>query len=267
MNVLETPEEKKSFAITSAIFVIIALICIFFGLTYMDPPPENGIAVNFGTSDVGQGEIQPTEPVQASAPQTPSKPLESQENLSTQDDDSPVVAPKKEKVKPTPKTTPTETKPTTNTKPVEPTKPTNSVLDGMIKGKDKGTTTGGHGNDGEPGDKGNINGDLYANSFWGNGKGTGSGNGTKWGLAGRSLSGNDKVVQQCNEEGTIVVQVTVNKQGRVISAQYSAKGSNSTSQCLIQPAIATAKTFKWNQAPDAPDTQIGFVEINFRVGE
>jgi len=87
------------------------------------------------------------------------------------------------------------------------------------------------------------------------------------GLAGRSLAGNDKVIQQCNEEGTIVVQVTVNKQGRVIDAQYSAKGSNSTSQCLIKPAIATAKTFKWNQAPDAPDTQIGFVEINFRVGE
>ena len=35
----------------------------------------------------------------------------------------------------------------------------------------------------------------------------------------------------------------------------------------IQPAIATAKTFKWNQAPDAPDSQIGFVEINFSVGE
>ena len=112
MNVLETPEEKKSFAITSVIFVIIALICLFFGLTYMDPPPENGIAVNFGTSDVGQGEVQPTEPVQAAAPQPTSQPVESQQDLATQDDDSPVVAPKKEKAKPTPKTTPTETTPT-----------------------------------------------------------------------------------------------------------------------------------------------------------
>ena len=33
-----------------------------------------------------------------------------------------------------------------------------------------------------------------------------------------------KIVQKCNEAGTIVVQVTVNKQGRVIDAQYSAKG-------------------------------------------
>lgn len=32
----------------------------------MDPPPENGIAINFGTSDTGQGEIQPLEPVKSS---------------------------------------------------------------------------------------------------------------------------------------------------------------------------------------------------------
>ena len=68
MSFLETPEEKKSFTITSVLFVILFLLFTFLGLTYMDPPPENGIAVNFGTSDVGQGEIQPTEPIQ-SAPQ------------------------------------------------------------------------------------------------------------------------------------------------------------------------------------------------------
>lgn len=68
MQFLETPEEKKSFAITSGIFAILLLIVLFFGLTYMDPPPENGIAVNFGSSDVGQGEIQPTEPIKSTPP-------------------------------------------------------------------------------------------------------------------------------------------------------------------------------------------------------
>lgn len=267
MNFIETPEEKKSFAITSGIFVIIALICIFFGLTYMDPPPENGIAVNFGTSDNGRGDVEPAE-TQAAAAQPVSKPVDAQEDLSTQDDDSPVVAPKKEKVKPITnptKTTPTNTKPTTQ--PQQETKPTvNSAAANMVKGKGKNPSSG-EGDGDADGNKGQLNGTMYGNSYWGSGSGTGSGNGTKWGLKGRSLAGNDKVVQQCNEEGTIVIQVTVNKQGRVVSAQYSAKGSNSTSQCLIQPAIATAKTFKWNQALDAPDNQIGFVEINFRVGE
>lgn len=265
MSLLETPEEKKSFVITSAIFVVLALLCVFFGLSYMDPPPENGIAVNFGTSNVGQGKTKPTEPVKAAAPQVPNETAKAQEELVTQNNNSPVVVTKN--VNDKPKTVPNEITPTKTAKPAEPTKPKNTVLEGMIKGKNKSTTAGGDGNDGKPGDKGLINGDLYANSFWGNGKATGSGEGTKWGLAGRSLAGNGKIIQQCNEEGTIVVQVTVNKQGKVISAQYSAKGSNSTSQCLIKPAIETAKTFKWNQASDAPDNQIGFVEINFRVGE
>ena len=54
MKFLETPEEKKSFTVTSVIFVILFLLFTIFGLTYMDPPPENGIAVNFGTTDTGE---------------------------------------------------------------------------------------------------------------------------------------------------------------------------------------------------------------------
>jgi hypothetical protein len=267
MNVLETPEEKKSFAITSAIFVIIALICVFFGLTYLDPPPENGIAVNFGTSDNGKGDIEPAE-TQAAAPQPVSQPVTTQEDLLTQDNDSEIVAPKKEKVKPVKTSTEAplkETKTTTETK--ETTKPTvNSAASNMIKGKGK-TPSSGEGDGDADGNKGQVNGTLYGNSYYGTGSGTGSGNGTKWGLKGRNLAGNDKILQQCNESGRIIIQVTVNKQGRVVDAQYSAKGSNSSSQCLIKPAIATAKTFRWNQAADAPDQQIGFVEINFSVGE
>ena len=74
MNLIETPEERKSFAITSGIFVIILLLCVFFGLTYMDPPPENGIAVNFGTSDVGKGDVEPAEAQQTASQSTPSEP-------------------------------------------------------------------------------------------------------------------------------------------------------------------------------------------------
>ena len=78
MKFLETPEEKKSFTITSVIFVILFLLFAIFGLTYMDPPPENGIAVNFGTSDTGSGKIQPTEPVQMSPDQAQSEPVTSE---------------------------------------------------------------------------------------------------------------------------------------------------------------------------------------------
>src|SRR5690606_18074903 len=95
MKYLETEEEKKSFAITVAIFALLFLLCLFRGLSYMDPPPENGIAINFGTTDFGSGDVQPTQPIQ-SAPQpqestSASAPVT--EDVATQDvDDAPVIS-------------------------------------------------------------------------------------------------------------------------------------------------------------------------------
>lgn len=269
MKFLETQEEKKSFAITSGIFVILLILCLFLGLTYMDPPPDNGIAINFGTSDVGQGEIQPTEPIQSAPQPSVSEPVTSQEEeILTQDEDAPVVvAPKKETPKPreeTPKETP---KPKIETP--KPSKQTNSALSSILNGpKSDGTAQGGHGDDGLAGDKGDPNGSIYSNSFYGNGSGngTGSGSGTGWGLAGRKLSGNSKKQQDCNEEGKVVIKIWVNRSGNVIKAERS-QGTTNTNPCLVNPALETAKSFKWQADADAPETQIGFVVINFKLGE
>lgn len=266
MKFLETKEEKKSFAITSAIFVILFLLFAFLGLTYMDPPPENGIAINFGTSDVGQGEIQPTEPVKSAPTPSQSEPVSTQEdNTLTQDEDSPVVVTPNNETKPktnTPKETP---KPKTETP--KPSTNTTNALDALINGpKSDGQNEAGHGDDGLPGDKGDPNGSIYANSFYGNGSGNGSGNGTGWGLAGRKLSSNSKKVQDCNEEGRVVVKVWVNRSGNVIKAERT-QGTTNTNPCLVNPALETAKSFKWQADSKAPETQIGFVVINFKLGE
>ncbi len=270
MKFLETPEEKKSFGITTAIFVVLFLLFAFFGLTYMDPPPENGIAINFGTSDVGNGVVQPTEAIKSAPQPSPSEPVTAseQDNTLTQDEDSPVTVTATENNKPKDKP---KDKPKENTKPKE-TKPTPSnsttnALDALINGpKSDGTTTGGHGNDGVAGDKGDPNGSIYANSFYGSGSGNGSGNGTGWGLAGRKLAGKTKKVQDCNEEGRVVVKVWVNRNGNVIKAERT-QGTTNTNPCLVNPALETAKSFKWQPDADAPETQIGFVVVNFTLGE
>lgn len=269
MKFLETPEEKKSFTITSVIFVILFLLFTIFGLTYMDPPPENGIAVNFGTSDTGSGEIQPTEPVQTSPDQAQSQPTPAEEDdVLTQDEEAPVTLPKKENTKPV--TKPSETKPVVKPTETKPTKPNNSALNSILKGpKQDGTSQSGHGDDNEGGDKGNPNGSLYANSFYGDGSGSGnsSGNGTSWGLKNRRISSPGIKSLQCgNESGRVVVEITVNKNGSVIKTQY-AKGTTNTTQCVLEAAYKTARTFKWQPDANAPETQIGFVVVNFQVGE
>jgi hypothetical protein len=69
-----------------------------------------------------------------------------------------------------------------------------------------------------------FNGDPYANSYYGSGGGSGTGSG--WGLNGRSISSRGKEVQKY-EFGTVVVQITVNRNGNVIAAKYT-KGTTNT---------------------------------------
>ena len=102
MSMLETKHEKKSFTITVVLHVILILLLIFFGLTYLDPPPESGIAINFGTSEVGSGNEQPKEPVKSAPKQATAQPVKSEpvieKEVVTQDiEEAPVIEKKKKK--------------------------------------------------------------------------------------------------------------------------------------------------------------------------
>ena len=269
MKYLETKEEKKSFAITSIIFVILLLLCFIFGMVYLDPPPENGIAINFGTTDMGMGDVQPTEPIQ-SAPQpsnpTPADPTPVVDEVATQDvDDAPVITKEKPKEQKKPKEEPVKPKPQPT--PPTPSKSTTDALSSIINGpKNDGKASGGEGDDDTPGDKGDPNGDPYASAYYGGGKGN-NGSGKKYGLNGRSIVSSGQVQQDCNESGRVVVQIEVDKTGRVVKTAPVAQGTTNNASCLLKAAMATAMKYKWNLDDKAPDRQIGFIVVNFELGE
>ena len=265
MKYLETKEEKKSFTITSIIFVILFVLFFYLGLTSLDPPQENGIAINFGTTEFGSGDIQPTETIQSAPQPTAAKAAASSEDeVLSQDIEEAVVIKEVKKAKPTKQVATEEVKPKPKENP-KPSKSTSDALSSLINGpKSDGKAQGGEGPDKTAGDKGNINGNPYANSYYGSGGG--SGNGSGWGLNGRNISSRGKEVQKCNEFGTVVVQITVNRSGNVISAKYT-KGTTNTNPCLVEPALATARKYKWQADSNAPETQIGFITVNFKLGE
>ena len=168
------------------------------------------------------------------------------------------------KPKPVKEVSKEEVKPKPTPKP-QPSKATSDALSNILNGpKSDGISKGGEGNDNIAGDKGSPDGNPYANSYYGSGGGTGTGSG--WGLKGRKLSNTGKEVQKCNESGTVIVQIRVNRSGNVIAANY-AKGTTNTDPCLVEPALATARKYKWNPDANAPETQIGFIVVNFRLGE
>jgi outer membrane biosynthesis protein TonB len=265
MKYLETKEEKKSFTITSIIFVILFALFFYLGLTSLDPPPENGIAINFGTTEFGSGNIQPTDPIQSAPQPTAAKSAASSEDeILSQDIEEAVVIKAVKKAQPTKQVATEEVKPKPKENP-KPSQSTSDALSSLINGpKSDGKAKGGEGPDNTAGDKGSINGNPYANSYYGSGGGTGNGGG--WGLNGRSISSRGKEVQKCNEFGTVVVQITVNRSGNVIAAKYT-KGTTNTNPCLVEPALATARKYKWQPDSNAPETQIGFITVNFKLGE
>jgi len=73
-------ENEKRAAILTALTMFILFLWMFFhtAFTYQDPPEEYGMEVNFGTTDMGQGDNQTVEPIkmQPNAAETPEQPVE-----------------------------------------------------------------------------------------------------------------------------------------------------------------------------------------------
>ena len=274
MSILDTKHKKKSMTITVILHVLLLILLFVVGLTYLDPPPEEGIAVNFGTTETGSGNIQPTAPIK-SAPQETTPPPTSQpkteikEDVVTQDNEDAPVIKKEKKIEPK-KETPKKEEPKKETpKPVEktPDKTTKSALESLINGpKSDGTAKGSEGDDKTGGgDKGNPNGDPNANSYYGTGKGLdGDGN---YLLGGRKPLNKPRNPQECNEAGKVVVSIEVDRNGNVISAKGGARGTTNNTRCLIEKAEQNARATKFNSDGKAPAKQIGKIIYNFTLSQ
>ena len=240
--------------------------------------------VNFGTLAQGSGKVQPKKSVQTveqvvDPPQeieekeanTPpqEKTPEPIEEVLTEKESTVAIPEKKEEKK---NVQPVEKKPETEIK-TEPVKEvpkiseaTKSVVSNLLKNKtEEGEDTQGEGDDLTQGDKGKLEGNPYSSSYYNN-LGLG-GQGKGYGLNGRNLQSNGKVIQDCNQEGKVVVRITVNNRGDVIQAEPGVKGSTNTHPCLLEPAKKTALLHKWFPDNKAPAEQIGFVVIQFKLGE
>lgn len=283
MEFLNTPHKKKSAGLT-AIFAILFLSLFFvLGLTYYDPPVSYGMEVNFGTSTKGSGNQQPQELVeskpavvakntvektQVNTTQPPPKPIKVGDVVTEKE--SIVTLPEKEtvikEVQPETKIPEKVTEATPQKKVSKVSEATKNVVSNLLKNKtQQGEVIEGEGGDVIAGDKGKQTGDLYSSSYY-NTAGLG-GKGKGYGLNGRNLQSNGKVVQECNQEGIVVVRITVNNQGNVVFAEPGVKGSTNTHPCLLEPAKKTALLHKWYSDTKAPLEQVGFVVIQFKLGE
>lgn len=252
----------------------------YFGMTYLDPPEEFGIAVNFGTSDVGMGDIQPTEPLK-SDPQEIAENQEQfveeqvtettsnkNEEVLTQNTEDAIAIKKqneaKKKADEVARLEKIKQDAIAKQKAEEDAK--RKKLDALIGGvsNSNGTASGGEGNDNQAGDKGKITGDPNANGYYGNG---GNGGGGDYQLGNRKPISRPKPDYICDEEGVVVVAIEVDTNGNVIKATPGAKGSTNTAACLMSQAKEAALKTKWSSDSKAPSKQVGTIKYRFSLSQ
>jgi TonB family protein len=250
--------------------MVIAILFLFGFRTPLPLPAEQGILINFGTSNEGSGvsEPRPATPVDQQVTQTP-KPAEKETPI-TQDFEEaaaiptttpkPVVKPKPE-TKPNPK--PVETKPQPEQpKPVE-EKPREVNQQALFPGQKPGGSNTGQGETGNPGNQGNPDGSTESNSQVGGP--IGGGDGISFSLDGRSRLSLPYPAYPKQKDGKVVVEVTVDRNGNVTKATGGVKGSTTNDIDLVKAAERAALQAKFNVKSDAPAEQRGTITYVFRL--
>jgi colicin import membrane protein len=282
------PSEKgKGIAGTIVFHLAVLVLCLVFGFS-VPPPPETemGIVVNFGTDETGLGLIEPSSPAfqeEASPPHaTEPEIVTDEEPVLTQDNEE---APEVKKVDPVAEKKRQEQleaerirreeleaerirkeQEEAERKRIEAEQQRQSdIMDRTRKAlegsKNAGTSSTSEGVAGGEGNQGVPSGDLNSQN---RGEGGGTGNsGISYDLGGRGFQKLPLPKYDYQEEGKVVVEVSVDRSGKVIQAIPGIKGSSTLDEYLLKVAKEAALQAQFDSKPDAPLVQKGTITYNF----
>jgi outer membrane biosynthesis protein TonB len=294
-------EHKDGLIGTLVTHGVLLFLLMYFGILMTNPAPlEEGILVNFGDSETGFGMEEPApgerepsvKPIESASekfvapppPQRKAAPAEADDAIVTQEVEKTVAVKSQKDKKVTEKVDPEKQRiaeaerlkkeellrqqkeeqrllaqtAAEQRKIGEINSRAKNVFGGGGKGSpdSKSTSQGvtyGSGNQGVP--QGSANVDRY-------GPGGGIGNGISASLDGRTSLSLPKPQYPGNEEGVVVVKVTVDKKGVVKKAE-DGQGSNTINPDLISAAKKAALQARFNVDDKAPEFQIGSITYRF----
>ena len=255
--------------VATLVYAVLLVVLMLFVRFTLDQQPEegDGLMINFGNveeaapgSDMQlNDEIAEARQVER---QTPA--VQSEEETLTQDfEEAPAVQkPKTQKKKPKEEPKKETPQPKKNTQPPA-EKPREVNRKALFPGRTAGSQATSEGTGKGAGNQGNLAGDP-GGSHDGNGTGTG-GSGTA-SLSGRSLVGAlPRPDYGARDEGRVVVEITVDQQGRVVNASYRSVGSTTQNSTLVNAALRAARQARFNVDENAPISQRGTITYIFRM--
>jgi len=285
---------------TTLFHIVVLAFLLIFGLSTI-PKEEEGVLVNLGDSRIGWGKQEPKKAVAQSNPKptttpppasVPKKVEPTKEQIKTQDyDEAPEVKSEEQKKKEEAdkqkrleeekirkeqerikreeqeriKKAEEERK-----RKEEEERRKQEEIDRQKKainsnvsnafGKSSGSSTS-EGDTKGNGNQGYVTGDPNSKNRSGSGLGN---KGDGFQLTGRSLVGSlPKPDYNIQEEGIVVVKIKVDRNGYVVGAEYSLKGSTTQDSRLINAAIKAAKRAKFNKDPEASAFVYGTITYHF----
>ncbi len=288
-------DKKRGLIGTIIVHALLFILLLFVALrTPLPLPGEEGVEVNLGYSDQGMGnknsDEQPVKkqpaPVKRTIAPQPKEPTPVKEKIITQDVvDAPAIDEKKpepKKVKEVKKEV-DEKKEDVVKEEVVDKKPTKEVVDSIVTqeeitenipvedpkpkviakalyggnsnktGSDEGITNQ-HGNQGKP------HGYKDSDGYTGQG---GKGNGISFNLGGRGSLFLEQPSAKFKEQGAVVVNIWVDRDGKVINAQVRAKGTNILDPNLRKIAVDAALNSTFSKDANAAEKQRGTITYKF----
>jgi len=244
-------------------------------MQYLDPPEEYGVAINFGDMNVGSGisvlksqKAVSKEVIKTPAVTSPLKEVAKEslaEKIITEETtkEVPIVG-KVAKEKPTLVQDVVQKEAPKVVAKQKPSKENLDALNKLLNGNSSDGKPKGEGDDAVNGVKGDKDGKPISSKYYGN---TGNGIGGNYNLKGRKALSKPKKQPDCQEEGLVVVRITVAKNGKVVSAIPGVKGTTNTAPCLLKPAKEAALSTIWNSDGAAPKIQTGTIIYKFSLSK
>ena len=234
----ESKNKTIAVAATVAVHALVVVLLFILALTTPLPlPGEAGVEVNLGMYNEGMGfnqQPKPTETVQPAAPQP-----ETKDETVTQDmEEAPAIeAPKPKKEEP--------------------------KVDerALYKPAKQQESTSSEGITNTPGDQGSPHGGQDINNYEGQG---GSGGGPSYDLGGRNAKSLPRPSSDFSEEGTIVVDIWVDRDGRVQRTDIG-KGTTITNTRMRETARQAAMSSVFAPDTDAAELQKGTITYYYTL--
>jgi TonB family protein len=277
----EENNRRKGLIFSVIVHTLLIILTAIYGFSYQNPPPEQeGILVNLGIPNVGQGndnappspaitetdQPQPT-PVEPTPPPKPStekpKPQPKKEIRETEDPEAAAIrkqkaAEERQRQIDEKNRREAEARAEAERKRIEAEQ---QALRDQIKGGGLGGSGSGKGNTGKPGNQGDPTGNPNSDNLTKISTGSGVVGG---GLGNRGVSKRGPSINDSSQEqGTVVLDVCVDSDGNVISAEYTQRGSTTNNENLKRLAIQNAK--QWKFKAGAVDKQCGTISYSFKL--